>query len=468
MAGLMDMFQNRKQPMGVAPPPGTGIQTGVAPSYSFNAGFTPAFDPNNFNESTGTNTQAQNWAGAFDPAMGVNYANKNPDGSYNLQKTTGAFTSLNNTATIGPDGKVILGSESWKPHQIQSDMSTIMQGAGLGASLVGLGGLAGLWGPGATLGSGLNGIDAYGPGSGWGADTLTAMGEAGGGGPGVSSFLPEGLNTAAPNFTNTFPGQQIAEAGANTGLDALPQTIDPYDMKLYDPAAGGIGGAGDLANMGGGASVLPTAASSLGAAGSSFGDQFMKYLTGQGTKAAIGAGVNAITGGGGAGTGSGGTGNLLGDLFGAYTSYTQGKSAQDDWARQIKQIEDLYSPDSAYSKQMQEALSRKDAAAGRNSQYGDRAVELAAKLTDSKASALTNANYSRAISNMIGARNQFPGTLNSLFQGQLGSTINGAITGGANTLWDWIKNQGSGSGSGSPTAPEITMPEMPPDWAPGD
>jgi hypothetical protein len=47
---------------------------------------------------------------------------------------------------------------------------------------------------------------------------------------------------------------------------------------------------------------------------------------------------------------------------------------------------------------MEQALARKDAAAGRNSQYGTRSVELAAALTRDKASALTSAGYQNLLS----------------------------------------------------------------------
>lgn len=43
-------------------------------------------------------------------------------------------------------------------------------------------------------------------------------------------------------------------------------------------------------------------------------------------------------------------------------------------------LKDIYSPNSAYAQQMKQQLERSDAAGGRRSQYGERGVELAAKL----------------------------------------------------------------------------------------
>lgn len=47
---------------------------------------------------------------------------------------------------------------------------------------------------------------------------------------------------------------------------------------------------------------------------------------------------------------------------------------------QIGTLSGMYGPDSPYAAQLKQALARKDAAAGRNSQYGTREVELQARL----------------------------------------------------------------------------------------
>jgi len=48
--------------------------------------------------------------------------------------------------------------------------------------------------------------------------------------------------------------------------------------------------------------------------------------------------------------------------------------------QQIDSLANMYGPNSPYATQLRQALARKDAAAGRNSQYGPREVELQARL----------------------------------------------------------------------------------------
>jgi hypothetical protein len=92
--------------------------------------------------------------------------------------------------------------------------------------------------------------------------------------------------------------------------------------------------------------------------------------------------------------------------MGAYQQYMQQQKA-NQYAHSIDQ---MYAPNSPYAQQMQQELARKDAAAGRNSQYGSRAVQLAAALTQGKAQALSGNNYANAAQNNSGAS-----MLNGLF-----------------------------------------------------
>lgn len=92
--------------------------------------------------------------------------------------------------------------------------------------------------------------------------------------------------------------------------------------------------------------------------------------------------------------------------LGAYQQHMQQAHAND----YINQINSMYSPNSPYAQQMSQELARKDAAAGRNSQYGNRAVQLAAALTQGRAQALGGNNYYNASQNNSGAS-----LLNGLF-----------------------------------------------------
>lgn len=71
----------------------------------------------------------------------------------------------------------------------------------------------------------------------------------------------------------------------------------------------------------------------------------------------------------------------LGALGTLYANHRQNKAIKS----QQQQLRDLFSPNSAYSKEMRQQLERKDAAAGRRSQYGPREAQLAAMLTQQNA-----------------------------------------------------------------------------------
>lgn len=54
---------------------------------------------------------------------------------------------------------------------------------------------------------------------------------------------------------------------------------------------------------------------------------------------------------------------------------------------QVKRLSEIYGPNSPYAAQMRQTLARKDAAAGRNSQYGPREAQLAALLAEKQTQA---------------------------------------------------------------------------------
>jgi hypothetical protein len=71
----------------------------------------------------------------------------------------------------------------------------------------------------------------------------------------------------------------------------------------------------------------------------------------------------------------------LGTLGTLYQGYKQGQNLSN----QQKTLENLFTPNSPYAQQMRQTLERKDAAAGRRSQYGTREVELMGDLTAKRA-----------------------------------------------------------------------------------
>lgn len=71
-----------------------------------------------------------------------------------------------------------------------------------------------------------------------------------------------------------------------------------------------------------------------------------------------------------------GVGNIIGGLAGLYNY----NNSQRNLGNQINSLQGLYGQDSPYAQTLRQQLSRRDAAAGRRSQYGPREVELQARL----------------------------------------------------------------------------------------
>lgn len=102
--------------------------------------------------------------------------------------------------------------------------------------------------------------------------------------------------------------------------------------------------------------------------------------------------------------------NLYNQINQAQNTYNTNRATTDglnaqlqtnatNWGNQLNQLTD---PNSAYMQQARQAIERKDAAAGRNSQWGDREVQLAGTLAD---------QYSR---NAPGLQGQITGALNGI------------------------------------------------------
>lgn len=96
----------------------------------------------------------------------------------------------------------------------------------------------------------------------------------------------------------------------------------------------------------------------------------------------------------GGGKGLGNIGDMAGSLFGMYNANKQKKKLQE----QQSQLQSLFSPNSPYAQQMRQRVERKDAAAGRRSQYGPREAQLAAILADRQAQTMPQQQtYANAI-----------------------------------------------------------------------
>jgi hypothetical protein len=235
------------------------------------------------------------------------------------------------------------------------------------------------------------------------------------------AFLGAAGAMAAPGLV----GAMGAESGAGAGLGGLDAE------SVY--GAGSGWGADTLSAMGMGGSGGTSAAGSAGSLWNSVPD-YLKYLGG-----------NAIKNTGG---------NLLSQLIAGGTNAYMGNKQAGNYQSVIDEINRLYSPDSAYAKQMKQALDRKDAAAGRNSQYGSREVELAAALTNSKAQALTSSGYG----NLLGQRGINQNVPWNGFLSVLGSGAGqDLITKAGGGFGSWLSGLFGNSGDKySPTAPNTS------------
>lgn len=249
-----------------------------------------------------------------------------------------------------------------------------------------------------------------------------AMGGAEAGAAGAGGFL--GDATAAGYGGLGAEGMTAAEAAASMGGGAS------------------IGGGTTLAEMAGagagatGAGALGTAVAS-GAGGTSTAGLSLSPTQVLGGAKTLGS----LFSGGGDG-GSGGLGGVLGGGsslletlsklgIGAY-DYKQQKEASDNmmnWLKERQAINDnMYKPGSTEYNALWDEMSRKDAAAGRNSQYGPRSVDLAARIAQLKMD--NNTRLTGAIANNMAAANNQNARAASSLETALGSLLAPKATNG--------------------------------------
>jgi hypothetical protein len=287
---------------------------------------------------------------------------------------------------------------------------TALGGAGaLGAGEATLGGMAGLEGAGAAAG-GLEGMmGAAGAGGLGAAMPVVTIGApaAAAGGMGLGGLAALGAAGLGGTALLGAGGEASGAGGAATEGGFTPDEV----------AAAGVGGAG----------VGGAAAAGAGAAGGAAAG---------GLGSALGGAAGAA-GAGGLGAALGGLGGLtgllngLGGLLGGNVDRIQSQQDADWWESQLKELQGMYKPGTPEAELMRHQMEAKDAAAGRNSQYGIRETDLAAKLAEKRSGIITSGGYQ----NMANAyRNRSSQDLNGLFgamgqQGGLGSMISNGIDG---------------------------------------
>lgn len=290
----------------------------------------------------GVNGQGYAGVGGAPNSFTINRADPNGDKNVYQQRQL----------TVNPDGTVSWANDSnWVSKKQQSQMGHFLE-AGLPMALAMVGGVNFLGG------------------------TTGGLGGAAGGLEGLS-----GMDLAADAALGS--GNNILTAGAGLGEAAGAASAAGGTSNLYSLGGGEVGGSGTLipgtgttglqATAGPGTSLFTPTAQGAG-------------LTVPGLTAAGGTGAMDVLKGLGKALIGGQAGGIsaLGNLASLFTNYKQYSNTGD----LIDEIKGIYSPDGVYAKELEKQLARRDAAAGRNSQYGPRLAELMARLGDSQARSL--------------------------------------------------------------------------------
>lgn len=265
---------------------------------------------------------------------------------------------------------------------------------------------------------------------------------SGGNAPGITPDI-----TAPDLGTAQTSPVSFGDVGAGTPLppnDVLAQTTSPAsNLPAYNPAApaGNI----DYSQFATGTSALPSLAETAGSSNPLYnttnsGNLGLQATPGAGTSLGYGTGAPSLSAPS-EGFFSGTTpstetpfslSNMAGQAWdwakanpsmamrGAsslYDMWAKNKMAKDAMNRYNDvnaQIAGLYAPGSPEYEAMAQAIARKDAQAGRNSQYGTRATELAARINAAKTNALIQAAPQQNDLLKTASANKYGG-LNSLF-----------------------------------------------------
>lgn len=256
-----------------------------------------------------------------------------------------------------------------------------------GLGLAGFGpmsGLSGMFGGGAGAAGGASPYAL----SGGSFGTSGAIGSTGLPGLGAGGM---GAGAAAGGLTSTGAGLGIGSLEAALGASGIGAGVGAgVGSGSMVPAGYGISGPG----LSSGLSSTPSG-SMYGLEGAQFGNTANSGgLVGTGNGMGVGNYGSASSAAGfpGSATTSGGSSGLSGyvkDLLSpkglkstipALTQMYSGINQRNDAKRLYGQIAGLGKPGSAYELELRKQLERRDAAAGRRSQYGPREVELQAKL----------------------------------------------------------------------------------------
>lgn len=301
----------------------------------------------------------------------------------------------------------------------------------IGAGAAGTAGAAGLGAVGAV-----GGADAA-------AGGLGGMVGVQGGAPAVVSIGAPAAASGGGLGTIVGAGAGLAGLGSVLGGDTLP--IDHQALETLPPAeSGGVPIAeGDLPPL----IIPPLATDPALAAVDPVADGAANIPAGTG-----GGGIGGIPGLGGLpGSVPSWLQNLLGlgtGLIGGNVDRIKADQDADWWKSQLDTLQGMYKPGTPEATQMEQKMNAMDAASGRNSQYGVRAVNLASNLADKRAGIMTSAGYQNMANAYRGRSSQ---DLNGLFTALGGASgSGGGLSNLAGLLGSGISGLGSLFGNNAP------------------
>lgn len=242
-------------------------------------------------------------------------------------------------------------------------------------------------------------------------------------------------------------GKSLAQFGLAKAAPQLAQAMTPLSI-----AYNGLTGKGSQA----GATIANGLTMGLGSLGGLFGaptigQSFAAQAPYAPDATTVPNAINGVNNSNGGQTG-GGWGNTLGGLASLYGMYSRNK----DNDAFTSTLANMYGQNSPYAKQLQQSLARRDAAAGRRSQYGPREVELQARLAQAQASVAPSVlqGQQNSMGNYLGMMQQ----MGNLYQSGAFNKLAGLFSGPSQ--YDTVNNFGMTSLGQLPTT-QYSMPDIP-------
>jgi hypothetical protein len=422
-----------------APAPAYQASTGGLPQQT--AAPTPAANPMNLASLMGSD-----WESKFGPASWMTGNTAPPQFSYGGKnfavEQLGQDQSGSNLGYIAYDPNDRYGSGAYyfdnsggfSNHQAWREASNNMMVPLLAAGGMMLG-LPGVGGFGGEAAAGLGELGMF-----EGTGLTTAFDGAAGAGLGGLS----GMDMAADASSGFMSGTGYIPGAAGGIAPTVPlENVGAISSGAVAPVTAEGAAAGGLGSVG--------ATAAAGAGGITGNPLIDKIITGVGTGAVTSAIGGALGGGGQQGGGGlGGLGGLLGGLI----DYNKQNEMADKIFGYVNKanedIDKLYQPGTPEAKYLWDQMSAKDAAAGRNSQYGVRTQEYAGKVAGAKADQKVrlaqglSALFGTGTQAQAGAATGLSTGLGALLGG--GSNGNGALGSVINNLSSYLNSNNSSTG----------------------